>query len=54
MLWCTCTECVRMPTISEYLSCKELDICVDLLKEARMSDENVCITNCLTTTGFSM
>ena len=28
-----------MPTTSEYLCCKELDICVDVLKEARMVNE---------------
>ena len=37
MLWCTCTECVRVPINPECLCCKEQDICVDMLKKARMA-----------------
>ena len=34
-----------MPTASEYLCCKELDMCAEMLKEARVADESACITN---------
>ena len=30
-----------MPITSECLCCKELEICVDMLQEARMADEKV-------------
>ena len=35
------TECVRMSTTPAFLSCRELDICVGMLKEARMLVEGV-------------
>ena len=40
MLWCT-SECVRISTTPAFLCCKELDICVGMLKEARMLVEGV-------------
>ena len=45
MLWCKCTECARMPITSKCLCCKELDMGVGMLKEARVADDNIWITN---------